>query len=261
MRTPRMLVLTARSVAGEPWAHTSRSVPVLKGCQRMPFGKVTKWKWKGPAYRHYLPPLANHPELGTHIHDRAVQAAAGLFDEACDDEYAGLAGDTLQFLPGAVTAPVGGLGARLSAAGSGHNIAHQLSIHPRLARAGAVTYCIAEVYGALKVAQILLTAFLRSGTYHRAEVSSPGISADVSFREKEDVDLHPCGPRGEQLQLRQGLRRRSSCPGGRRAQSDLVWCHGVEGGEWVTGQESSWDHTSPAVGGSWNLGICGYCLL
>lgn len=77
MRTPLIVVETARRVAGEPWAQMRRSVAVFfSNCVS------TYCAWKSEiggggrerksTYGHHFASLPNHAQLGTDVDDGAV---------------------------------------------------------------------------------------------------------------------------------------------------------------------------------------------
>ncbi len=217
---PRMVGLTARRVAGEPCAQTSLSVPV---CGRV---RELHWQWVSlkMAYRHDLPPLANDALLGTHIHHRAVQAAPGLLDQACDDEHARHPGDALELLPGAVAALVWRVLPAIDP--RGHLGAWQLPVHPCLAGTSTVADGVAQVNGALEVLQVLFAALGGARPDEAAKVGSAGIAPDVGLWQQKDVDILDGGAAGELLQLGQSVVGGGPGPwrGGTQADSGW-WCH------------------------------------
>lgn len=110
MRTPRMMVLTAWRVRGEPWAQMRRSEPVygmmIYEHIRKEDRKTEEEEGEGRrTHRQDLPSFPNHTPLGTHIHHRAVQTAPRLLNQPRHKKHPRLRRDPFQHLPRTVAPP------------------------------------------------------------------------------------------------------------------------------------------------------------
>lgn len=155
-RTPRMVVLMARSVDGQPCAQTRRSVAVW-GCQhRVQCGSKTN------TYRHDLAALADDALARTHVDGRAVQTAPRPLDQTRDDEDARLPRDPLQLLARAVAPLRLRLPAALLTSSSTlESRRGELPPHPPVSCACVtLAHDIAEVDGGVEVVGILVPATL-----------------------------------------------------------------------------------------------------
>ncbi len=194
IRTPRITVETALSVAGEPAAQHNRSVPVWPQdrCQQCNEGALSEDP--GHTYRLDLPALPNHAPFRADIDDRAVEAAARSLDAPNDEEHARVVGDALQLFAGPVSPPPADRRRCFPAVGRESRgvvglVGSELPVHPGAAGAGAVAHRVAQVHGALEVAQILIAAGGRAAAYDAPERGAARIAAQEGLGQHEQVDL------------------------------------------------------------------------
>lgn len=99
---PRITVVTARRVFGEPWAHIRRSVPVCAKYQHL--YALKRKSNESETYRHDFSPLANDALLRTDINNSTVQAPTRLLNQPSDQENPRLSSDPLKLLPRTIAA-------------------------------------------------------------------------------------------------------------------------------------------------------------
>lgn len=125
-------------------------------------------------HRHDLPPLPNDAVRRIHKHTPAVEAPAGLLDQAHDQEHAGLRRDALQLL----ARPVAGA----------------LPVHARAVGTG-----VAEVDGLLPVLVVLRPALAGARANHGAEAAGARVPAEEGFGEEKQVHAGVGGGDGDRV--------------------------------------------------------------
>lgn len=213
---PRITVVTARRVFGEPWAHIRRSVPVCAKYQHFHI-RGNKGKAREP-YRHDFSPLANDALLRADINNSTVQAPTRLLNQPSDQEHPRLSSDPLELLPGTVAAQ------RLRRPITTDIHGLEPAGDPVVPRAGALAHDVAEVDGLLKVAQVLVAALGAAAPDDAPEGRAPRVPAQVGLGQEQDVGGVVAGcAAGDLAQLGEG---RGCCRlgrGGARGQADLAW--------------------------------------
>lgn len=195
---PRITVLTALRVFGEPCAHIRRSVAVCIGYQHSYTCENKNISKSEETYRHDLPPLANNALLGTNINNSTIKRPSSLLNHPNDQENPRLSSDGLKLLPGAIAAR--GLPAITTNVDS-----LKPTIHPVVPRARTLAHGVAEVDSLLKVPHVLVPALGAPAADHAAEVRAARVPAQVRLRQEEDVrGVVTGGAPGDLAQLRKG---------------------------------------------------------
>ena len=166
------------------------------------------------AYWHDLAALPYHALLGTHVHDRAVQAAARLLDTSHHQKHARIPRNALNLLTRAV-AP--------------HGItATDAPRHPLIPGAGAVPNRVAQVSRGVEVARELVAARLGAPADDAPEGLAARVAPDEGLGQRQDVHAQGRGARGETREEGEGERRGGLRAGGGGAEADA--CLGGHGG-------------------------------
>lgn len=214
---PRITVVTARRVFGEPWAHIRRSVPVYANCQHF-YTCGDKGKAR-ETYRHDLPPLANNALLRADINNSTVQAPTRLLNQPSDQEHPRLSSNPLKLLPRTITAQ-----RRRSPVTTADIHSLEPAGDPVVPGTRALAHDVAEVDGLLKVAQVLVAALGAAAADDAPEGRPPRVPAQVGLGQEEDVGGVVAGcAAGDLAQLGE-----SGCccglgGGGACRQADLAW--------------------------------------
>lgn len=233
---PRITVVTARRVFGDPWAHIRRSVPVCANYQHCYACERNKAR---EIYRHDLPPLANDALLGAYINDSTVERPTRLLDQTRDQEHARLSSDALKLLPRAI--PAQGCRPITTTPTDIHGL--EPAGHPVVARARALAHHVAEVDGLLKVPQVLVAALGAAAADDAAEGRAARVAAQVGLGQQEDVGgVVAGGAAGDLAQLGEGGRGGGLRRGGACRQADLAW-------GWVGGHAGLWRRGDGELGG------------
>lgn len=213
---PRITVVTARRVFGEPWAHIKRSVPVCATYQHF---YICENKGKArETYRHDFSPLANDALLRADINNSTVQTTARLLNQPSDQENPRLSSNPLKLLPSTITPQR----RRRPITTDIHSL--KPARNPVIPRAGALAHDVAEVDGLLEVPQVLVAALGAAAPDDAPEGRPSWVPAQVGLGQEEDVGGVVAGcAAGDLAQLGEGRGRRGLGRGGACGQADLAW--------------------------------------